>query len=73
MEGLDGRSAYSVVEVASRLGVSTDKAYELVRGGVIPHKRLGRRIIIPAKLFEEWLNGSESWCSFDTASGASRG
>lgn len=59
------RMAYSVGEVTTLLGVSADKVRELVRGNIIPHKRLGRRIIIPCKLFDQWLNDPESWASFD--------
>lgn len=59
------RLAYTVPEVAQLLGLSTDKVYELVRGNIIPHIRLGRRIIIPRKRFEAWLNNSNSWASFD--------
>ena len=60
------KQAYSVQEVAEILGVSSDKVYELIRGNVIPHKRLGRRIIVPAKPFDAWLNNSDSWESFGT-------
>lgn len=53
--------AYTVSEVAALLGVSTDKVYELVRGHVLPHKRLGRRIIVPRVGFERWLDAPEPW------------
>lgn len=59
------RLAYTVPEVAQLLGLSIDKVYELVRANIIPHLRLGRRIIIPRKRFEAWLNSSDSWASFD--------
>ena len=61
---LIAKQAYSVQEVAALLGVSSDKVYELTRANVIPHKRLGRRIIIPAKPFDAWLNSSDTWESF---------
>lgn len=60
-----GRLAYRVAEVAQILGVSTDKVYELVRANIIPHIRLGRRIIIPCQPFHQWLNNPESWASYD--------
>ncbi len=59
--------AYSVFEVAEILGISTDKTYELIRANALPHKRLGRRIIIPSQRFYEWLNSTESWESFDAS------
>ena len=37
---------YTVLEVAARLGIGRCMAYELVRQGVIPAKRLGRRWIV---------------------------
>ena len=57
--------AYSVGEAASLMGVSNDKVRELVRANEIPHKRIGRRIIIPRAAFERWLNESDSWASFE--------
>ena len=59
------RKAYNVTRVAEMLGVSVDTVYELVRGNRIPHKRLGRRIIIPASAFDEWLNDTDEWQSSD--------
>ena len=59
------RKAYSVPEVAEMLGVSVDTVYELMRGNLIPHKRLGRRIIIPAGAFDDWLNDADEWQSSD--------
>lgn len=53
--------AYSVQEVAQLLGISTDKVYELLRANEIPHKRIGRRYIIPCVLFDGWLNRADPW------------
>lgn len=64
-----GRLAYNVVEVASLLRVSVGKVRELVRAGVLPHKRLGRRIVIPAVLLAEWLNSAEDWSSSGAGAG----
>ncbi len=47
---------YSVKEAAERLGVSYCHMGNMVRAGEVPCRRLGRRIIIPVKPFEEWLN-----------------
>jgi excisionase family DNA binding protein len=43
-------------KAAARLGISTGLAYELVRAGRIPAKRLGRRWVVPRQLFHTWLN-----------------
>lgn len=47
---------YTVPEVAARLGIGRCMAYDLVRQGVIPAKRLGRRWLIPRARFHAWLN-----------------
>jgi excisionase family DNA binding protein len=47
---------YTVLEVAARLGIGRCMAYDLVRQGVIPAKRLGRRWIVPRVQFNAWLN-----------------
>lgn len=57
--------AYTVYEVAEQLRLSKDKVYALVRAGILPHKRIGRRIIIPRQAFEVWLNSADEWESFD--------
>ena len=43
-------------QAAARLGISTGLAYELVRAGRIPAKRLRRRWVVPRQLFHTWLN-----------------
>jgi excisionase family DNA binding protein len=47
---------YTVPEVAALLGIGRCMAYDLVRQGVIPAKRLGRRWIVPRARFNAWLN-----------------
>ena len=43
-------------EAAGQLHISRTKMYELLRQNVIPHVRLGRRILIPTKELERWLH-----------------
>lgn len=57
------RAAYTVAEVAEDLGVSADTVRELVRCNKLPHKRLGRRIVIPVVLFQRWLAEGDAWAS----------
>ncbi len=47
---------YTVREVATLLGINLGVTYELIRQGQIPAKRLGKRWIIPRRLFHVWLN-----------------
>ena len=55
------RKAYSVPEVADILGVSVDTVYEMVRSNDLPHKRLGRRIIVPVQSLNAWLENADEW------------
>ncbi len=59
--------AYSLTEAAELLGVSRSTLHRAVRAGAVPHVRIGRRIVIPAKALEDWLSASatETWRSFD--------
>jgi excisionase family DNA binding protein len=56
LNDLPGAETYTVTEVAARLGIGRCMAYDLVRQGVIPAKRLGRRWIVPRARFTAWLN-----------------
>ena len=47
---------YTVPHAAVLLGISAGLAYELVRTGEIPARRLGRRWIVPRARFHTWLN-----------------
>ncbi len=47
---------YTVPQIATRLGINAGLAYELVRTGEIPAKRLCRRWVVPRELFHTWLN-----------------
>lgn len=47
---------YSVPELAKVLGISRPKAYELVKRDGFPSITVGRRIIIPTRALERWLD-----------------
>lgn len=64
---MTNKIAYRIEEAAQILGIHPSTVYELVRAGTLPHKRLGRRIIIPARALEEWINTPEPWASYDYA------
>ena len=44
-------------EVATILGVSVGRAYELARRGAIPSVRLGRQVRVDRIALEKWLAG----------------
>ncbi len=49
------RLTVSVEEAAALLGISRALAYELVRRGDLPCLRLGRRVVIPRKALEQFV------------------
>lgn len=52
------RMTLSIEEAAVRLGISRALAYELVRRGELPRLRLGRRVVIPRKALEEFVEAA---------------
>jgi excisionase family DNA binding protein len=46
-------------ETAEALGVSLSSIYRGVRDGRIPHRRLGRRIILNPAAVEAWARGED--------------
>lgn len=59
VKDLPGPEIYTVAQVARMLSISVGTAYQLLRDGVIPARRLGRRWVISRKRFHEWLDGLE--------------
>jgi excisionase family DNA binding protein len=69
MQGLEGDSlekqsqfqretvTLRVTEVARILGISRGSAYEAIQRGEIPHIRIGRRVLVPKKALDRFLNG----------------
>ena len=45
----------SVEDMAIYLGIGRSKAYKLVQDGIVPAFRIGRRILIPIKMLDEWI------------------
>lgn len=52
------RLTVSVEEAAALLGISRALAYELVRRDDLPCLRLGRRVVIPRKALEQFVEGA---------------
>ena len=50
------KATMSVQELASQLGISLPKAYELVKQPGFPVLKIGSRILIPVDAFREWLS-----------------
>ena len=52
---MGNKTAMSVQELATQLGISLPKAYELVKRPGFSTLRIGTRILIPEDAFKEWL------------------
>lgn len=50
------RLTLSIEEAAALLGISRALAYDLVRRGDLPQLRLGRRIVVPRKALEDFID-----------------
>lgn len=49
-----------VKEAASFLNVSAWTIYEYCRQGIIPHRRIGRRVLISRSILMNWLKENEN-------------
>lgn len=56
---LDDRLTLTVEEAASLLSLGRTAAYEAVRRGEIPARRLGRRLVVPVPALLAWLGAGE--------------
>lgn len=50
------RLTVTVAEAAAMIGISPAHGYELIRLGKLPAIRLGRRLIVPKKALEQFLD-----------------
>ncbi|MCI9247186.1 MAG: helix-turn-helix domain-containing protein [Clostridia bacterium] len=60
MENTEKTLIYTVPDMAKKLKISKSMAYALARTKGFPKIKIGKRILIPAKELEEWL---ESKCN----------
>ncbi len=54
----EDRKTLTVEEFAKLAGIHRGGAYEAVRRGIIPHVRIGRRIVIPADALDRMFGRS---------------
>lgn len=57
MSGVERRT-YTVVEVATILGIGRNTAYEVCRSGEIPTIKVGGRILVPRNVIDEMVGGA---------------
>lgn len=46
---------YTVEQAAQLIGISRAAAYEAIKKNEIPHRKIGRRIVVPRNQLQEWL------------------
>lgn len=56
----DERLTLTVPEVAERLGLSRNGAYDAVAAGQIPAIRIGRRVLVPRAALQRMLEQADS-------------
>ncbi len=49
------RQVYTIPEAARLLGIGTKTAYRACRRNELPHRRIGRRVVIPRVALARWL------------------
>lgn len=47
---------YTVEEIQIMLGIGKNQAYDLVKSGVFPVRKIGSKYLIPKAGFNNWLN-----------------
>ena len=62
------RMIYSPKDIKELLGIGNSTIHQLMNreADPIPHFRIGRRIIVPCDLFQEWLVKQVTNDQFDT-------
>jgi excisionase family DNA binding protein len=60
------RRTYTVDEAAEILGISRSFAYELVKRRELPARCLGRRIVIPKRALDDFLDGGSAGTTRDS-------
>jgi excisionase family DNA binding protein len=58
VDKLSNTNVYTVGDIQKILSINKNKSYKLAMSGQFPAKKLGRRILIPAQAFLNWLNNN---------------
>jgi excisionase family DNA binding protein len=53
---MDGPLTYTVPQAAALLGISSWSAYEAIKRGELPARKVGRRIVVPKVQLDAWLS-----------------
>jgi len=49
------KDTLTVEELSKRIGIGRNTAYEAVKRGEVPSIKIGRRILVPIKALNNWL------------------
>ena len=60
LKAVTEKRSYSVAEVAEILNVSKRSVYNLCTNGVIKSVKIGTKLRISKKFFDEWLDGENT-------------
>lgn len=52
--------AYGPRDAAKALGISERLLWTITKAGKIPYRRIGKRILYPVRLLQEWLETRDS-------------
>ena len=55
MNSVSEKIVYDVTDIKKLLGIGKNQAYELVKSGVFPTKRVGSRYLVAKDIFCRWL------------------
>lgn len=56
----DVRLLWSAEETAPRLGLKPVQLYAMVRANLVPHIRVGRRVMFSPRALEDWIGSGGS-------------
>lgn len=57
------KKTYNAAEIATALGISKSKAYDLLHREDFPTLRIGRRLLVVRTKFENWLEEQSDGCT----------
>jgi excisionase family DNA binding protein len=55
------RLAYSIKDIMKLTGLARGTIDKEIRAGKLPHKRVGRKIIVTAEALKQWLEACDDW------------
>lgn len=57
----NNKVVYTVDEIKNMLGIGINQAYDLVKSGVFPVRKIGSKYLISKAGFNNWLNNGDTF------------